>query len=91
MNDCETKIRDFIILELKRNIGKAGISASEIDESCSMLESGLVDSFGFIALLSAIEKEFNVEINFSELDPSEFVTFKGLVFQCAKLVRSKGC
>lgn len=89
MNEYEQKVKDFIIRELKRNTRTADISANTIDESCNMLENGLVDSFGFIELLASVEKEFNIEIDFSTLDPAEFITFKGLVFQCASLAQKR--
>jgi acyl carrier protein len=49
----------------------AGKPAPE-DEQESLFESGLLDSFALPDLVSAIEKEFNLKVPDSDLNPRKF-------------------
>ena len=72
------QIRAFLIGKLSE---LAGGEASDVDEEENLVSQGLIDSLGFIELVTAIEKNYNVEIDFSELEPEEFMSVKGLVQQ----------
>lgn len=41
-------------------------------------EGGVYDSIGFFGLITDIEAHYNIEIDFSELDPNQFTTIEGL-------------
>jgi len=43
---------------------------------------------GYIELFAAIEQEFNIAINFEEMDPSTLLTFRGLVKFCTQLTNT---
>ena len=50
-----------------------------LDPNENLIESGLFDSLDFISLISEIETRFNLDLDFSELDPVEFTTYQGLM------------
>lgn len=85
MEDIKIKIRRFILKELKEKADDGGIAIEDINDKYDLIGSGLLDSFGFMGLLASIEQEFDIAVDFSELDPSEFSTLGGLVFQCGRL------
>lgn len=84
MDEIKQKVRDFILAEIRKRGGD--IDPSKMEEN--LIESGIIDSFGFLELLMSIEQEFNAQINFTELDPSEFTTLEGLTHHCSKAISS---
>ncbi len=57
------------IIELIRQVAKKDV-APAADES--LFESGTLDSFGLPDLVGALEKEFNISIPDSDLNPRKF-------------------
>lgn len=51
----------------------------------SLLELGLIDSFGIIELVGFIEKNFQIQINDNELTKEKF----GSIIKMSKLINSK--
>jgi len=80
--EVSQKVKAFILEEIHKRVGD--VEEESMQEN--FIESGVIDSFGFLELLMAIEQEFNAQINFTELDPSEFTTLKGLTFHCTKAI-----
>jgi acyl carrier protein len=69
------KIRGFLTEELqKRNFNNVSIN-----DQTKFMENGLIDSLGFLELILKVEKEFNIQINFSEKDPSEYLFVGGFI------------
>lgn len=57
------------IIELIRQVAKKDVTPAA-DES--LFESGTLDSFGLPDLVGALEKEFNISIPDSDLNPRKF-------------------
>lgn len=84
MSLYEKEISNFLIDKLQDKFARLGINKEDIDEEFSLIDSGLVDSMGFLDLLAAVEEHFSTELDFEDLDPSEFTTFLGFVRCAAK-------
>ena len=82
MDDLKNQIREFVCNSFKERADRVNISIDEIEDDCNLLESGLLDSMGFVDLMVSVEQHFDVEFNFEELDPSEFATLSGFL-NCA--------
>lgn len=82
MDDLKNQIREFVCNSLKERADRMNISIDEIEDDCNLLESGLLDSMGFVDLMVSVEQHFDVEFHFEELDPSEFTTLPGFL-NCA--------
>lgn len=67
-------IKSDIINYLVDYIKTAYIYDNEIEVplNCSLLEEGLIDSFGFIDLISEIERKFSIRISDSEINIENF-------------------
>lgn len=63
------QLRDLAILEPDEEAG----------DDLALLGSGLLDSYGFVALLTGAEDHFGLEVDLTLLDPSEFSTLGGIV------------
>ena len=51
----------------------------EIEDNQHLFEAGIVDSFGFVELLSFIEKTFGVSFNRAEIEIENFDTITHIV------------
>ncbi len=70
-SDDVSKIRNilqFIIGDIK-----------VIDNDSNLLESNIIDSISAISLISAIEKEFNIEIEFDDLNLDNFKSVNSII------------
>lgn len=65
-------IRTFIVSEL------AGEEGNEIKDSDQLIEAGIIDSMGIIALLGFLETEFAIQIDSDELLPENLGTVQAI-------------
>jgi acyl carrier protein len=61
------------VVELLRQIGDAQGVALPTD-SASLVDAGVLDSFGLLEFLTAVEREFNIKIPDDDLVPANFDT-----------------
>jgi acyl carrier protein len=64
-------IRQFILAQLQEPLDQAGFAGQELPDDFDLQDNGIIDSFGLIELISAVEEEFQLEIDFEPLDPEE--------------------
>ncbi len=64
---------------LQPKLEELGLSVSDINSEESLLNQGILDSMSFLEFTVDIESTFNIEFDFSELDPSEFTSIDNLV------------
>lgn len=74
MNITTTELKDKLI-ELLDN---QGIKVSEIDNDANLVEEGILDSIAFLGFIMKLEGDFGLELDFSELDPTEFTSLNKL-------------
>lgn len=75
----ENTTRNKLIELLQPKLEELGLSISEIETKESLLNQGILDSMTFLEFTVGIESTFNIEFDFSELDPSEFTSIDNLV------------
>jgi len=62
------RIRQFIVSDLQAGVG------GTIADDDSLIDQGIIDSFGIMALLGFLEERFDVIIDGDELLPENFAT-----------------
>jgi D-alanine--poly(phosphoribitol) ligase subunit 2 len=72
-------IKNKLIELLQPKLEELGLSKSDIDTKESLLNQGILDSMAFLEFTVNIESTFNIEFDFSELDPSEFTSIDNLI------------
>jgi len=82
MTEKSSEISNFIIQEIKKKARILDIETGNIENSFSLTGSGIFDSIEFMDLMISVENRFNVEVDFSEAEPSEFTTLEGFVNCC---------
>ncbi len=78
ISQSETELINLIVSWVKENKQTNGSANVQITGDTNLLESGLLDSFGFVELILFIENQSGCEIDLTDVDPEEFCVVKGL-------------
>ncbi len=73
------ELREMVIEIIGSKIGRAGLDKETLDDDIDLLQSGLIDSFEFLDLISAIEEQSGITIDLGAMEESDFTTLRGLV------------
>ena len=84
----EARVRAAVYKLLGSRLEDAGLSEQTLDESKSLIELGVIDSFSFVEILTTLQEELGAEIDFMELDPDDFASVEGLVRVVAAAVQN---
>ena len=63
------QVRSFILAKVHNSILEAGLDPAAIRDDFDMLTEGVIDSLGVVELITAIEQDLEVTIDFADLDP----------------------
>ena len=74
--------KGFLRVYLAEKLKKAGLA--EPADDLSLTDSGVIDSFGLLDLVTAAERKFSIQIDLDGDDMAEFATFGGLARAIAK-------
>jgi len=74
----EIKLADLIIRWVRKNAQTNGNGQVELTVHTNLLETGLLDSIGFVELIVFMEGQTGCNIDLTDVDPSEFTTVEGL-------------
>ena len=66
--NIKQQIREYVVENMLFGDGKA------LQEDVSFRESGILDSTGFLGLVTFVETEFDIEVSDDELDPENLDT-----------------
>ena len=67
-----TDIKTFIISYLTESLEESGRTLeNDLPEDYDLLLEGVVDSLGMLTLTAEVEKHFDYEIDFEDIDPEE--------------------
>ena len=74
-NEVRRIVLNFIQPDLKR----LGLEADQVSDKTDLLEQGIVDSFGFLDLIGAVEDGLGLSLDLGGLDPEKMATLGGLI------------
>jgi acyl carrier protein len=74
----ELEIVDLAVRWVKQNVQAGGRRRVELTGDTDLMESGLLDSVGFVELIVYIEGQTGCSVDLTDVDPSEFTTVNGL-------------
>ena len=72
----QNEVREFFLNRYADALRATGLNPAEIPDSFDFLLSGIIDSFGVMEMVTAVEQEFKVQIDLASLD-AEHVTILG--------------
>jgi acyl carrier protein len=64
-------IRKFLLARYSEPIIAMRLNLTELPDDFDLLLSGVIDSFGILEMISAIENEFQIQLDLSLLDAEE--------------------
>ena len=73
-------VRNFLLNRYSEPIAALGLSSAELPDEFDFLLNGIIDSFGLLEMLSAIEDEFQIKLDLAALD-AEQITILGPLAQ----------
>lgn len=79
-NHADVKL--FVNDYLEPRLAKAGVD--DPPDDLSLTDSGVIDSFGLLDLVSAAEKKFSVQIDMDSVDLEVFTTYGGFIDTIAR-------
>jgi acyl carrier protein len=62
-------VRTFVLGRLEPELGDVGLTAADVSDDLDLIEARVIDSFGMLEVIAAVESHFALEIDFEELDP----------------------
>lgn len=62
-------VRDVVLAQLEPDLRARGLDPAGIADDVDLLGEGLVDSFGLLELVTRIEKEFGLQLDFDDVEP----------------------
>jgi acyl carrier protein len=77
-------IRSQLLGLLSDGLARAGLSAEEVTDDVDLLDSGIVDSFGFVNFCLQMEEHFEVPIDIGEFDNEDVTKLASLVEMIAR-------
>ena len=83
----ESGIRRFLLDKYRQPIEGIGLKPEDLADDFDFLLMGVIDSFGIIEMINAIEQEFQIELDLAALD-AEQITILGPL---SHYVAERGC
>jgi acyl carrier protein len=71
-NEMETTASDvqqFILDRIDDPLQAKGLAAADVPSSFDLLLEGMIDSFGIVELIGALEQRYGLELDLDELSP----------------------
>ena len=80
----EASIRRFLLDKYCKPIGAIGMIPEELADDFDFLLNGVIDSFGILEMISAIEDEFQIQLDLAALDAEDITRIGPLARYIAK-------
>jgi acyl carrier protein len=67
----EAEVRRFLLDKYREPMGAIGLIPESLADDFDFLLSGVIDSFGILEMISAIEDEFQIQLDLATLDAED--------------------
>lgn len=64
-------VRRFVLTRVSEGLSAIGLSPEEVPDDFDLLLEEVIDSFGLLELITAVETHFGVALDFDELDADD--------------------
>lgn len=82
-------IRIFVAEKLSQKAALLELEQPELHDELPLTGIGLLDSMDFFGLITDVEEQFGIEMDFTEKDPAEFSTLGGFVACAAEALERR--
>jgi acyl carrier protein len=80
----EVDVRRFLLDRYRGPIQAIGLNPDDLTDDFDFLLSGVIDSFGILEMISAIEEEFQIQLDLATLDAEDITRLGPLAQYIAK-------
>jgi acyl carrier protein len=70
------QVRSFLLARLESPLAAKGLTPRNVPDNFDLLVEGVIDSLGVVELISAVQEQFGIAIDFEDLD-AEDLTITG--------------
>jgi acyl carrier protein len=71
METTAADVQQFILGRIDDPLQAKGLTAADVPSSFDLLLEGVIDSFGIVELISALEERYGLEFDLDELAPDD--------------------
>jgi acyl carrier protein len=71
METTTAEVQQFILGRFDDQLRAKGLGATDVPGSFDLLLEGMIDSFGIVELIGALEERYRLEFDFDELAPDD--------------------
>ena len=71
METTSAEVQKFILGRIDDPLRAKGLEAADVPSSFDLLLEGVIDSFGIVELISALEERYGLEFDLDELAPDD--------------------
>jgi acyl carrier protein len=71
METTSAEVQNFILGRIDDPLRAKGLEAADVPSSFDLLLEGVIDSFGIVELISALEERYGLEFDLDELPPDD--------------------
>ena len=64
-------VRAFLLDHYAEGISANGVEGGAVPDDFDLLTEGVIDSFGILEMIAAMEERFGFEIDFESIDPQD--------------------
>lgn len=82
-----SEVRQFLVEKYSDAIEGVGVAPAEVQDDFDFLLAGVIDSFGILEMISAIEDEFGIRLDMAALDAEEITILGPLSAYVAQTAR----
>ncbi len=76
-------VRELLLRAAAEGLALLELAPEDVGDDFDLREAGVVDSLGFLELVTALEDQLGIELDFEELDPEQLTTVGPLVAHVA--------
>jgi acyl carrier protein len=80
-------VRELLLGACVEGLALVAMDPAEVSDDFDLREAGVVDSLGFLELVTILEDELGIELDFEDMEPEQLTTVGPLVTFVARQVR----
>lgn len=89
METTAADVQHFILGRIDDPLRATGIAPADVPASFDLLLEGVIDSFGIVELIGALEERYGLEFDFDELAPDDLTRIGPLSFYVARKLNGR--
>jgi acyl carrier protein len=83
-------VRELLLAACAEGLALVAMEPADVADDFDLREAGVLDSLGFLELVTALEDELGIELDFDDIDPDLLTTVGPLVAHVADQAQQAG-